>query len=245
MNSNSSSTVEFKTLFGLKPSQIRKNCILAPFLSKNMLKDFGIADLCKGVLYGAGNASHLNLTLIRTGIGASLTGDAVLYLKETACENLILLGACGLVQEIRDLKIGSLVSPRQSFAYESFSSVLFSKFDRGTPSYPDRALLAEFLKNCEGENIQEVSCATFGSLKLEEKYKNYFVKNGIEALDMECSAFFHAAKAIRRKAFALLYATDVIGEKPLFSPASAEHKSSVLKTVKKAGSLLSSFLTES
>ena len=58
------------------------------------------------MLYSAGSNNHFSL--IHTGIGPALLGDAVLYLKEAPCKNLILFGSCGAVEEGGNFKIGDL-----------------------------------------------------------------------------------------------------------------------------------------
>ena len=76
----------FKELFGLEPSQVRKTCVLMPFLLKEALREFKIGCLARGKLYGAGNSR--DFTLIHSGLGPALTGDALLYLKDTGCKNV-------------------------------------------------------------------------------------------------------------------------------------------------------------
>ena len=57
-----------------------------------MLEEFGINKFHKGKPYGSGLQEHF--TLIYTGMGSTLLGDAVMYLKDSPCQNLILFGAC-------------------------------------------------------------------------------------------------------------------------------------------------------
>ena len=92
---------KFETLFGVKESTIKSTCIITPFLRKGLLKDFGIKNFSKGKLYSTGNSELL--TLICTGMGAALTGDAVLYLNNTSCKNIILFGSCGLTESTKEI----------------------------------------------------------------------------------------------------------------------------------------------
>lgn len=204
----------FSALFGINASQVRKSAILLPLLPKGALRAFGIKRLSRGKLYGS--ASRDDFTLIHTGLSAGLTGDAVLYLKETACQNIILFGSCGLTKTEKGLSIGSLVSPFRCFAYESFSDMLLVRESQVNAFSAHRELLGIFLKAGEKKGLREVTCASVSSLKLEEDCIDYFIKKGVDVLDMECSAFFAAAGANDFKAIALFYISDIVSEQPFY-----------------------------
>lgn len=200
--------MKFESLFGIKPTTIQKLCVIAPFLHKGMLEQFGIAKLIKGRPYSCGQAQ--NFTLIYTQIGAPNVGDAVLYLQDTPCERIIFVGSCGLLQEKDSLDIGSLTTPQLSLNLESFSQLALKKLTRPTKAYPHKKFLAQFHKHFQNENIVPLNCATMGSIKLEEEYWNALRKQKIDILDMECSAFFSAAQAVKLPALSILYITDIL-----------------------------------
>ncbi|MBU0469329.1 MAG: hypothetical protein KKD07_01920 [Candidatus Omnitrophica bacterium] len=214
----------FETLFGLKENQLKSTCVLTPFFTKGMLDSFKTNELFKGNPYSCANSD--NLTLIKTHVGAPFVGDAVLNLKNTYCSNIILFGSCGLVAETEILKIGSIVSPTRALELESFSQLLNCKIDNCSFSQADTELL-EKLINISSANIETIQCASIGSISLENEYKEFFLENNISALDMECSAFFNAAKHINRKAIALFYATDILGTNDPFDKPSEEHKTAI------------------
>lgn len=212
---------------------------MVPFLIPGLLKTLGIGSLKKGKLFSTANTD--TFTFIKAGIGTLFVGDAVLYLEETACQEMIYFGACGLVQETDRLTIGSLVSPRECIAFEGFTDVLLKHTDNITTHYPDQELFPSFLNNKPGQNIQPVVGMSIGSLKCEEFYKEFFDKKGVEVVDMECSAFFSGAHYIKRKAVALLYVTDIIGKKSFFEPWEPKDKSRIDHAIQTACSAIQVF----
>lgn len=230
---------EFEKLFGLKPSQLKKPCILMPWIDKGVLKDFGVEKSLKGSLYTCWNSEFF--TLIHTGIGAGFVGDAVLYLEKTECENIILFGSCGLVKEKDGFKIGSLTAVSKAFALESFSDLLLKKEVEPEVFYADKVLLDKLFSFDKTKGIKRTDCATVGSLKLEEENLGFFKQKNISVVDMECSAFYAAAAHIKRKALALLYVSDIIGKKNFYSPISSDDKTTLSLSIKYAVNFLSNF----
>ncbi|MEP9410246.1 MAG: hypothetical protein HRF42_02370 [Candidatus Brocadia sp.] len=206
----------FKTLFGIEPSLIQGTCVIVPFLVQGLLKTLGIETLKKGKLYATANTD--TFTFIKAGIGTLLVGDAVLYLAETNCQEIIYFGSCGLVEETDQLTTGSLICPKVCLSFESFTDTLLMHTNKITSQYPDQTLLQSFLNNDLCQKIHLVAGISIGSLKCEESYKEFFAEEGIKVVDMECSAFFSAARHIGKKAIALLYVTDIIGKKSFFEP---------------------------
>jgi purine-nucleoside phosphorylase len=231
--------VLFKTLFGIDNFQVKKNCVLLPLISKGVLNFFKLRRFSEGKLFGAGNAD--DFTLIYTGMGPVLTGDAVLYLKETACENLILFGSCGLVTEKQGLSIGSLVSPSKCYSRESFTDLLLGRDKPPGVFYPAGDLFRQFLTSGQGQEIKEVTCSTISSLKLEAEMAGSFIEQGIDVVDMECSAFFSAADFTGLKAIALFYVSDIINKQPFYS-LDAQAKLKLLFAIKKSVAILREFV---
>lgn len=221
----------FRLLFGLEKSQIRKDCILVPLLAKNTCDHFGIPALARGRLYSS--ASNRYFTLIRTGVGPALAGDAVLHLRQTGCENIILFGSCGLVQSRRGLAMGSLVSPALCYSAESFTELLEKRTPPWKASHADTDL-RELILAHGGGAVKNATCCSFGSLKLQEERLPALRAEGIDAVDMECASVFAAASRIERRAAALFYVSDVIGEKPFFAPLSDSDRTA-LDTARQTG----------
>ncbi|MCF6158591.1 MAG: hypothetical protein E3K32_08445 [wastewater metagenome] len=229
----------FRTLFGTEPAAIQKTCVVTPFLAPGILRGFGIQSLKKGKLYSTVNTG--TFTLVKTGISTLLVGDAILYLEQTACQEIIYFGACGLSQKTEQLTVGSLVCPRECLSFESFTDVLFSYTDRITTMFPDQGLFHSFLENSPTQDIQPVRGMSMGSLKCEDFYRNFFIERGIEVIDTECSAFFSAAHYIQRKAIALLYITDVIGKNHFLESLKLQDKSHINNAIQTACKVIDTF----
>lgn len=226
-----------EALFGIKAGQIKATCLLMPYLPKGLVASFGIRQFHKGQLYAA--AQTASLTLIRTGIGAALAADAALYLEPTPCRQIIFFGACGLVRPHHGLVVGSLVSPFECYALDSFTRLLQQTTRFPRPFRPDQKLLEKLSRLDKAQTVVPVRCTTFGSLKLEEAYRDTLIRQEIDVVDMECAAVLAAARHIRRRALALLYITDIIGQRPFYAPPSPREKSALRLAVNKAAGILS------
>jgi len=214
-------------MFGIKESEIKNTCVLAPILPKSAVELFGVKDLARGKIYSSGNTK--NFTLINTGMGASFTGDAVLYLADTGCKNIILFGSCGLIKSSRGLDIGSLVTPAKCYEMESFTNLLLKNHDF-KKFYPDKTLMESFLN--DNKDTGKVTCATLGSLKLEEDNMDLFAEKNIQVVEMECSGLFSAADNKKIKAMALFYVSDILNEKPFYCQFKPDDKLKVLSSIK-------------
>jgi purine-nucleoside phosphorylase len=229
----------FERIFGVKSSSIKETCVLLPFLKRSVSEAFGIKTLSKGVLFAAANADKF--TLIHTGMGPFFVGDALLYLSETPCRKVILFGSCGSTGLNPTLSVSALVTPRHCYSLESFSEML-SEIKTRWPIYsPDRKLLRKFLGAFK-EDVKEVTCATVGSLKLEEERADLFKKKSVDVLDLECSAFFAAARYTGLAALALFYVTDVITDKPFYEPLKPDEKTRLFASMKKAAVIIRTFI---
>ncbi|MFA6218076.1 MAG: hypothetical protein WDL87_10550 [Candidatus Omnitrophota bacterium] len=223
---------KFEVLFGIKNTDVKRNCILMPLLAKDTLSTLGIEKFKRGKLYSAGNTKHF--TLIVTGMGAGFVGDAVLYLKDTPACKVLLLGSCGLVSAKPGFDIGSLVSPVKSFSQESFAGMLSKQEYKNISFLPDNDLSQLLLEAGSGLGIKKVQCSTVSSLKLEEERVDLLSADGIDVVDMESSAFFSAASHAGLKAAALFYVSDIIGEKPWYRALGPLDKEALFVSMKKS-----------
>lgn len=206
-------TTQFEILFGIPSESIQKNVLLLPLIPKGLLKNLGLEKLNKGRLYASAHIS--GMTVIQTGMGAPLVGDAVLYLKGTNCKNVFLFGSCGALYSNDDLKPGACVLPEKCLAFESFSEFLLETGETRT-FYPDPKLIEDFSGFMKGCDMLPVTCATVSSLKLEEDRHDWLLTQDIDVVDMECSAFFSAASHSGLSALAFFYVTDIVKEKPFY-----------------------------
>lgn len=206
--------MHFQTLFGMEQNNIQSTCLLTPFLHKDQTKKLGLPSLSKGARFNCGQ--HPNFTFIHTHIGAHNVGDCAYYLRQSPCERIIFIGACGLVTKTEQLDIGSLVTVHKALNYESFSSLL-----NKTPSK-----LEQNIPPSDNLTLPSVTCASFGSIALQNQYHDQLLKNKIEALDMECCALISVAQN-HMKVFPILYVTDILDSQPLFSIQSQEYNTTI------------------
>jgi len=231
---------KFEALFGIKNTDIKANCILLPIITKDILSGFNIKNIPRGKLYGAANMD--NCTLIHTGIGPAFTGDAVLYLKDTPCKNVILFGSCGLVNEKSDMSIGSLVSPSVCYSQGSFTDMLLKAEKKQRAFYPDKKLFENFFNFNETAGLKKAACSTIASLKLEEDMVDFFIENRIDVVDMECSAFFSSADFSSLKATALFYISDVIKKAPFYQDLNQPLRKNISISINNASRQLCKFI---
>ncbi|MBF0479773.1 MAG: hypothetical protein HQL26_09850 [Candidatus Omnitrophica bacterium] len=198
-----------KTLFGLSENEFQSTCMILPVGLKALLKGFGINKLTDNVPFPSANCEKC--TVIIGKVGAAFVGDIVLALEQTSCKNIILLGACGILEETPVLRFGSLVVPSLSYDLESFSIMLGGPLDN-VPNFTKASTAMFKAFTAAHPQIPEVKCATVGSILLENRYLQFFKKHKIETVDMECSAFFNAGRKTKKNIIALFFVTDIVGK---------------------------------
>lgn len=209
---------------GVNLQEIKKTCVICPVSDHSLF--FKLGKPKRNNLFFAKIMNYDKVTVISTK-NNFLVGDIVLCLKNSACKNIILFGSCGGVGNI---KIADKLIVKKVFNFESFSEMLEIK--RNPDSYyPSTALLNNFLLKTK-QDILQVKCVTTNSIILQKMYKDWFDKNKINAIDMECSSVFSAASAINKKAIALFYVTDHISEDNPFETDLDENKKIQLLTTR-------------
>lgn len=218
----------FKTLFGIAPDTVQKTCIIMPFELPKAAEQLSVTSISKGRVFSAGQGK--GLTLILSGMSAGFVGDCVLWLKDTPCEQVLFLGTCGLIHTTKnDLDIGTLLSPGTIHAFESFSDIITGDIKDPEPVEADTTLI----KAMELD-VPTCPCISFASLHEEERYMHLFEQLGADVIEMECSAFFLAAKRIQRPSSALLVISDILGKVLFSSKLSAEDKKSLTDGISQA-----------
>ena len=225
---------KFRKLFGIEEDAVKKTCIFLPLATKEILDSLNVKKMVRGKIYGSGQGR--DFTVIHTGMGPTWTGDAVLYLVQTACENIILFGACGSTGM---LSVGTLVMATLCYEQETFSKLLGLAHETWPTFYPDRQLMETLDKK---RKLKRAACLTVTSLKLQQERLMDFKKRAIDVVDMECSAFFAASRFIKRRAAALLFITDIIGQKPFYEPLNSADKKSLSLAIKEGTRLICDFI---
>ena len=216
----------FKSIFGIETSAVKKLCVLTPFLTKEMAAGLCIEMRDKGTIYSCG--SNDIFTVIRTGMGTAFLGDAVLYLRDTPCETIIMFGSCGATGSKNNLNLGNLTIVKKAWVQDSFINMLAMKKPQETYC-PNKKL--ETAIHCFNKTIK-ANCLTVSSLKLEESILELLPENTIDIIDMECGVFYAAANHIKKRAVALLAVTDILGQYPYYASLTAENKSSLKRIMK-------------
>ncbi len=186
-------------------------CVITPFLNKEIKEGFQITEMSSGPLYSKG--SNDSFSLISTKMGSTFVGDTVLSLAEEPFKQLIFFGACGAARKDKALAVGKLLTAATVQAQDSFINVL-----------QRRPVIDSFQADLDFPSLPKVNCLSIGSLKLEKQYLETINDSKIDVLDMEAAAFFAAARAIRKKAGAILFVTDILNEIPYYAINSAEIK---------------------
>lgn len=199
----------FQSLFGVPAETIQSTCILTPFLPKALRTALALPPLKNGNPYATAQGNRFSL--IRTQIGAPYVGDAVLYLKETRCKNIIFVGACGALPSV-GLTIGNLIVPADALALESFCQLLTHSSLHPLKITANASMHQQFIEMTPTLLARPMHAASLGSIHLETNYISYLKDYHIDVVDMECAAFLHAATSIHRPAIALLYITDILSQ---------------------------------
>ncbi len=215
---------QFQSLFGIPEESVQENCLLLPFLPSKTLEIFGIKEMTRGAIFSSAHTN--NITIITTGIGAGFVGDATLYLEKTPCHNIYFLGSCGLITKEKKLDIGDLILPSAAYAFDSFSDIILNRCFNPAPVFPDPQLYSRQINRLP-HPPHTGSCASFASLHEEENFIPLFQKMAIDAIEMECAALFLAARKTNKKALALLFISDILGEKRFFEARSASDKKKI------------------
>lgn len=224
----------FQKLFAVNPKDIKEDVIITPFLNLEYFKRNKDSKIHKGMLFSV--LSEDNFSAIKTGIGASFVGDTIVYLKDTPCKRLYFVGSCGAVS---GLNIADLVIPNKILARESFSDILNNK-ENNLFIDAKNELKDKFLES--NKEIKKVNLSTISSLSLEEGILDILRQKEIDAVDMECSAFFSAVNFFKLQSLALLYVTDIIKDKPFFRDLNKQEEKIIRESRQKVISLICKFI---
>ncbi|MBF0331986.1 MAG: hypothetical protein HQL17_08650 [Candidatus Omnitrophica bacterium] len=214
----------FKTLYGISPKDIQQTVVIMPFDIPKVAGQLGILHMTNGKLFACGQGH--GFTLIRSGMSAGFVGDCVLRLKDTPCTKIIFLGTCGLIERKPGLDIGSVVTPGPVHAFESFSEIITGNLKTPTTVHTDMS----FVKG----KVPIAGCISFASIHEESKHTHTFRQLGADVVEMECAAFFLAAKHIGRISSALLIISDIIGDENICFKLSDDNKKSLANGVSQA-----------
>jgi len=210
--------MNFKSFFGIEASAFKETCIVCQIYDMSLFADNSISGMF------VKTAQNQNATIV--GLKNSfLAGDAVLLLKETKCKTVFLFGSCG---GTGDVSIGDLVVIDKAYNFESFSQMLAGvvepDFAQGNPD-----LAADLIKT---------NSACVSSLLLENRFIDTYTKYGVNAVDMESSIIYSAAKSANIKACAVMYISDHLQKAPFGTVINALSKEKISSARKKLSQII-------
>lgn len=211
------------------PEQIESSVVLAPFWSPAIFSCCRVESIADGIAtVDRLTCGSLSFTMIRTGIGAPLAGDATIALGCTPCENLIFVGSVGGL----DLKqrIGDLAIPTQSFSGDGFSAYLAESpngphWHPSQPIKPDQGLQTILVQESRiatksnGVAVHIGPVFSIDTILAQFQHLDWITSQlRCVGIEMETSAVFRAARLCGIRAAALLQFSDVIpARKSLYS----------------------------
>jgi len=223
--------MEFKHFFGIPAQNIKQNCIICQSYDLSLFAE----NAKNGFFVKTAETGKAVVIALKNNF---LAGDAVLYLKNTACRNIFLFGSCGCCG---DVESGDLLMIDKAYNLESFSKM--ASFD-ADPEYisSSKELTSSFYKKNLYEDLIKTNSACVSSLVLESKYINLFKEKHICAIDMESSIVFSAAKEIGAQAACFMYAADHIEKNPLGETPQESLKKRISSARKKLAQMITDFI---
>lgn len=226
----------FKFCFGADPDKISGKAVVTPVVPVQLFKQhLAVEDEFKGKLYSGftGEADGVSVTVIRSGIGDRLLGDAVMMLAGAGVKELLFLGSCG---GLSACEIGDIVIAEAAMNGEGFSRYFEETFsidrliDQSRSVSADSAMVNAFsayLGRCKEHTsrLRNGNIFTIGSLTAEVGETLAAIQGrGFIGIEMELSAVYRAAKVTGISAAGLLVVSDLPVSKGFWEDAGQERK---------------------
>lgn len=207
---------------GVRPEQINKNVIIAPWWEPKSLVLLGEAEYLSESQFSAIKVwniknKYCDITYIKTGIGAPVFMDALLALGVTKCENIIFIGSVGSLDE--NIGIGDIVIPQYSVCGDGASRYIASDTLTGNDCFgskvePDRQMyntVCRVTQNvCEQNNVRFHIGKTFSIDTIFAQYAHIdeILNMGCNVIEMETASAFKAAEIANLKIAAIFSVSD-------------------------------------
>ena len=189
--------------YGAAAEYINENVILAPWWEPDILPGLGEARLRSvsgdGKLWTI-KGDDLEMTYIKTGVGAPRVLDRLLALGLTRCKRAVFIGSVGALDA--GIGIGDIVVPEYSVCGDGASRYLSPDMARdvfGEKAYPDAAMLekakAETARLCQKHSVRWHVGRTFSIDTIFAQFAHIgeIVGMGCNSIEMETAAAFRAA----------------------------------------------------
>jgi purine-nucleoside phosphorylase len=208
------------TTLGCAPHEVAHSVIVTPFIPlkpfRKCLEGEVVRALAPAFFFKGFTAEHCGkeVTVILTGVGPSRVGDLVSILSLTAAKEVLFAGAVGGLAP--EWKIGDWFVPTEAADAEGYTRYVQEPFADTVARAPliscDGGLekaLEEFLRK-RMITPRTGRVFTIGSIAFEsEENLRHLAGSGFDALEMELSAFFAAARHHDLRAAALTYVSDL------------------------------------
>lgn len=205
---------------GCEPDIIRPRVVVMPNWGVDIFTHVAtnIAEIVRGSVFQLEYQGQL-VSVVRSGIGAPQTGDVILALGATACEELVFTGSVGGLGS--GIQIGDLVVVEQSFCGDGFSRYLDPEVSPGDclpqPAEPDRDLTERIqtraMGTCGDRSVPVHRGAVFSTDSILAQFfrLDYLVRECLRCIgiEMETAAVFRASKLLGIRAGALLQVSDL------------------------------------
>jgi purine-nucleoside phosphorylase len=207
-------------LLGCEPMHIRADVIMTPIWAADTFKEHASSiDVVAGDRVYDLHYQGSIMTLIRSGVGAPLTGDIVLSLADSKCRRILFTGSVGGL--LPALAIGDLMVPTHSVSGDGFSAYLSADLNPGQFFFcrapPDlrlqEVLHRETIAAALGTDARIDKGAVFSVDSIVSQYQHleWITRSlGCMGIEMETAATFNASRLLGIRAAALLQFSDVI-----------------------------------
>jgi purine-nucleoside phosphorylase len=219
-----------RVVFGCRPEDVAEDVVITPFIPLNSFQRHLDAMICRlappffyrgftGIFRGRA------VTVILTGVGPSRVGDCVGFLALTPARRVLFAGALGGLGP--EQAIGDFFLPLEAADGEGYARYVdrpFAELAREARTLPCSGGLehglAAFLR-ARGLTLREGRVFTIGSVAFESRENlELLAELGYDALEMELSAFYAAARHHGFEAAALTYVSDLPLRSSLWEPKS-------------------------
>ncbi len=218
---------------GCQPEQIQPDVILTPHWKAELFTAHvrSATEIVPAKVYQF-ELRNRSVTMIRAGIGAPLTGDAVLTLGATPCKRILFIGSTGALAA--ELNIGDLIIPTRSLSGDGFSRYLQPGLPPADtylqPALPDEFFSLAIYGYAHERAASAGACVGRGTVFSTDSIVAQFPlldelreRHGCCSIEMETAAVFAAARQVHIQAAALLAVSDSpVQEKSLFSGRTPE-----------------------
>ena len=230
-------------VFQCEPEAIHADVILMPWWQPQVFEPWveRIVTLSPNVLFEI-EVQGRPVSIVRTGIGAPLAGDATLALGCTGCRRLLFAGSLGGLGA--GMRLADLVIPTVSLAGDGFCRYLQAGFPQEDsflePVSPDSAL-SQAVANAaraliEGREMSLHSGPVYSTDSILAQFswlEPMVAKLGCIGIEMETAAVFKAARRVGIRAAALLSVSDLpFNKQTLYAGRSQAEKEHVRNTRK-------------